>query len=125
MRLSIIPILILLSSELSAQGCQNEIKIRAFIEGLNPGDTIISSKKLLTAQEMVVESNGYKILSFTVTFGNCPVEFSVTGTKFSDANRKLFERLKPGDYIYFSDIRARFNNGPRLCLKSAYYRIVE
>ena len=125
MRFLFIPILVLLASELAAQGCRNEIKVRAVLKDLTPGDTIISYKKLLTAQEIVAESNGYEILSFTATFGNCPVEFSVTGPKFSDNNRKLFSRLKPGDYVYFSDIRARFRNGPSFCLKSSYYRIVE
>jgi len=130
MRLFSVLILSFFISNLSAQettGCKNEVNIKALIKGLSPGDSIISYKALTNADEIVPEFNRYEILSFTATLFHLdePVEFSVTGSKFSENNRKLLSRLRPGDQVYFSNIRAMFGDGPTLCLKSAYYRIAE
>jgi len=75
-------------SNLSAQektGCKNEIKIRSLIKGLIPGDSIISYSALSKAEEIVAETKGYEILSFTTTLypGNEVSEFSVVGSNFA------------------------------------------
>jgi len=106
---------------------KNELKIGILIKGVNPGDSIISYKILSNAEEIVAEISGYKILSFIATLyqANEPVEFSIAGSKFSDNNRKWFSRLRPGDHVYISNIRAKNGEGFSVCLKSTYYRISE
>ena len=129
MRLLFITIASFFFTNLLAQnaGCKNELKIRVSIKGIIPGDSIISYKALSNAEEIVAEVNEYQILSFTATLypGNEVSEFSVAGAKFSENNRKWFLKLRPGDHVYFSNIRAKIGNGISVCLKPAYYRISE
>ncbi len=60
-------------------------------------DSTIRIKQLLIAEAVIAENKNIQILSFTATLYTSDeilCEFSVTGTKFSESNKKAIFKIK-------------------------------
>lgn len=107
----------------------------ASVNGLTATDAKASLRKLKAAQGITIKrSEGcefdepYAVREYTVAGmvrGN-PVDHTVHGAAFDEETRKLLNALRPGDRVWFENIKAQLANGagPRFALPAMNWKTV-
>ena len=84
----------------------------------------ISKYELVNSTGLISEVNGFTIVKFTFGFDRCEnLTQEVGSNRFSEFDKMILKKLRPGDFIFFEKIKARDENGKMVDCKAIWYWI--
>jgi len=125
MRLLLILIISFSSIVLEARNCKPNSNVKADVYGFRCKDSIYASCFRTISSLKTIDSS-FSILSYIVRLDGAgfdlPAEILNTGANFNEA-KKIIKYLRPGIFIEFSCIKAKYSNGQIYILQPLAFRL--